>query len=109
MLLRSARLSVPLLLALGAAAAGAADLLSALRLADTIITGERRIAIIETSHGEQRFITEGEKLAGCLVKRIRIDGVDLDCRGQVRSLGFAGRARSAALQPRTGTGLMLIT
>ena len=108
--MRTARLSVPLLLTLlGTATAGAADLLSAMRLADTIITGARRIAIIETSHGEQRFITEGEKLAGCLVKRIRIDGVDLDCRGRVRSLGFAGHARSAALQLGTGTGLMLIT
>ncbi len=91
--------SVILLITLGAATAYAADLLSAIRLADTVITGERRIAIIETSHGEQRFITEGETVAGCLVKHIRVDGVDLECRGRARSLGFAGRARSAAAQP----------
>jgi hypothetical protein len=93
------RPAVLLLLVLAAAAGFSADLLSAIRLADTVITAERRIAIIETSHGEQRFITEGEKLAGCLVKHIRIDGVDLECRGRARSLGFAGRARSAAAQP----------
>jgi type II secretory pathway component PulC len=97
--MRAIRPSVLLLITLAAAAGYAADLLSAIRLADTIITGERRIAIIETSHGEQRFITEGETVAGCLVKHIRVDGVDLECRGRVRSLGFAGRARSAAVQP----------
>lgn len=106
--MHAVRWSVPLLLALGAVAASAADMLSDMRLADTIVTGERRIAIIETSH-DQRFVTEGEKLADCLVKRIRVDGVDLDCRGRVRSLGFAGRARSAALQPVVHPGLMLIT
>jgi hypothetical protein len=90
------RPSVLLLVMLAAGAVFSADLLSAIRLADTVITGERRIAIIETSHGEQRSITEGEKLAGCLVKHIRVDGVDLECRGRTRSLGFAGRARSAA-------------
>src|SRR5215510_3356738 len=92
------RPSVLLLVMLAAGAAFSADLLSAIRLADTVISGERRIAIIETSHGEQRFITEGEKLAGCLVKHIRVDGVDLECRGRTRSLGFAGRARSAAAE-----------
>ena len=107
--MRVVLLSVPLLLALGAVAAGAADLLSDVKLADTIVTGERRIAIIETSHGDQRFVTEGEKLADCRVKRIRVDGVDLDCRGRARSLGFAGRARSAALQPVSSPGLMSIT
>ncbi|HKE42905.1 MAG TPA: hypothetical protein VKB41_00040 [Steroidobacteraceae bacterium] len=95
--MRATRLPFLLLCALGAAVAGAADLLSAFHLADTIISGERRIAIVETSHGEQRFVTEGERLAGCLVKHIRVDGMDLDCRGRERSLAFAGRARSAAL------------
>ena len=95
--MRARRSSGLLLLTLVIATGQAADLLSAIRLADTIITGERRIAIIETRHGEQRFITEGEKLAGCLVKHIRVDGVDLECRGRTRSLGFAGRARSASL------------
>jgi hypothetical protein len=92
------RPSVLLLVMLAAGTAFSADLLSAIRLADTVISGARRIAIIETSHGEQRFITEGEKLAGCLVKHIRVDGVDLECRGRTRSLGFTGRARSAAAQ-----------
>lgn len=100
--MRSATLSVLLLSALGAVVAGAADLLSAFRLADTIVSGERRIAIVETSHGEQRFVTEGERLAGCLVKHIRVDGMDLDCRGRSRSLAFSGRARSAALAPADG-------
>ena len=100
--MRSATLSVLLLSALGAAVVGAADLLSAFRLADTIVNGERRIAIVETSHGEQRFVTEGERLAGCLVKHIRADGMDLDCRGRARSLVFSGRARSAALSPDDG-------
>lgn len=103
------RPSVLLLITLVAAAGYAADLLSAIRLADTIITGERRIAIIETSHGEQRFITEGEKIAGCLVKHIRIDGVDLECRGRARSLGFAGRARNAAAQPADRADFMSIS
>ncbi|HEY7378641.1 MAG TPA: hypothetical protein VH542_08175 [Steroidobacteraceae bacterium] len=100
--MRAATLSVLLLAALGATVVGAADLLSAFRLADTIVSGERRIAIVETSHGEQRFVTEGERLAGCLVKHIRVDGMDLDCRGRARSLAFSGRARSAALAPADG-------
>ena len=102
------RPTVLLLVMLAAGAVFSADLLSAIRLADTVITGERRIAIIETSHGEQRFITEGEKLAGCLVKHIRADGVDLECRGRTRSLGFAGRARSAAARSE-GTSLASIS
>ncbi|HZF25281.1 MAG TPA: hypothetical protein VEZ88_03390 [Steroidobacteraceae bacterium] len=100
--MRATTLPVLLLCALGATVVGAADLLSAFRLADTIVSGERRIAIVETSHGEQRLVTEGETLAGCLVKHIRADGVDLECRGRARSLAFSGRARSAALPAATG-------
>jgi hypothetical protein len=84
-----------LIASLLAAAGEAADLLSAMRLADIIVSGERRVAIIETGHGEQRLITEGESVAGCTVKHIRADGVDLDCRGRLKSLGFDGRARTA--------------
>jgi hypothetical protein len=90
------RLPLLLILALFAAPLAAADLLSAMRLADTIVSGERRLAIIETTHGEQRIIAEGDSVGGCTVKQIRTDGIDLECRGRLKSLGFHGRARIAA-------------
>jgi hypothetical protein len=96
--MRAARLLLFLLASLLAPPHEAADLLSAMRLADTVVTGERRVAIVETGNGRQRLITEGESLAGCTVKRIRADGVDLKCRGRMRSLGFNGRARVAVLE-----------
>jgi hypothetical protein len=94
--LRTARLTLLAIAILLAAPSGATDLLSAMRLADTVVSGERRLAIIETSHGEQRIIAEGDALGGCIVKHIRTDGVDLECRGRLKSLGFHGRARIAA-------------
>jgi hypothetical protein len=93
--LRGLRSSLLVIASLLAASAGAADLLSAMRLADTIVSGERRLAIIETVHGEQRIIAEGDSLGGCTVKHIRADGIDLECRGRLKSLGFHGRARIA--------------
>jgi len=98
MLMRATRLSLLLIASLLASTGESADLLSAMRLTDTIVTGERRVAIIETGHGGQQLITEGETVAGCTVKRIRADGIDLDCRGRMKWLGFDGRARNAALQ-----------
>lgn len=92
---RGARPSLLLSLLVLCVTIEAADLLSAMRLADTIVTGQRRFAILETGSGEQRIITEGESVAGCVVKHIRADGVDLECRGKVKSLGFQGRARIA--------------
>lgn len=94
--MRTARLSLLVIAGLLAAPAGATDLLSAMRLADTIVSGERRFAIMETTHGEQRIIAEGDSIGGCTVKHIRADGVDLECRGRLKSLGFHGRARIAA-------------
>ena len=93
--MRAVRLPLLLLAALSAAPGNATDLLSAMRLADTIVSGERRLAIIETIHGEQRIIAEGDSVGGCTVKHIRIDGIDLECRGRLKSLGFHGRARIA--------------
>jgi len=93
--LRGLRFPLLVIASLLAASAGAADLLSAMRLADTIVSGERRLAIIETIHGEQRIIAEGDSLGGCTVKHIRADGIDLECRGRLKSLGFHGRARIA--------------
>ena len=93
----------PLLIAAILAPAGeAADLLSAMRLTDIVVSGDRRVAIIETGHGEQRLITEGDSVAGCTVKRIRADGIDLDCRGRLKSLGLDGRARTAGLDRDPG-------
>lgn len=94
--MRTARFSLLVIASLLAAPVGATDLLSAMRLADTIVSGERRFAIIETTHGEQRIIAEGDSIGGCTVKQIRADGVDLECRGRLKSLGFHGRARIAA-------------
>lgn len=71
-----------------------ADLLPAVRVTDTIVTGERRLAIIETAAGSQRVVAEGDVLGSCLIKRIRPTGIDLDCHGRVRSLGIEGRSRS---------------
>ncbi len=99
---RRARLSLLVIAGLLSAPSGAMDLLSAMRLADTIVTGERRLAIIETSHGEQRIIAEGDSVGGCTVKHIRADGLDLECRGRLKSLGFQGRARIAADGARAG-------
>jgi len=96
--MRIARLSLLVIAGVLGATIEAADLLSAMRLADTIIVGERRLAIIETGHGDQRIIGEGESVGGCIVKVIRADGIDLECRGRVKSLGFQGRARIAASQ-----------
>lgn len=96
--MRAVRYSLLVIAALLAAPAGATDLLSAMRLADTIVNGERRLAIIETTHGEQRIIAEGDSVGGCTVKHIRIDGIDLECRGRLKSLGFHGRARIAESQ-----------
>jgi hypothetical protein len=93
--LRAARSLLLVLASLVAGPIAAADLLSAMRLADTIVSGARRLAIIETDHGDQRIIAEGESLGGCTVKHIRTDGVDLECRGRLKSLGFHGRARIA--------------
>jgi hypothetical protein len=93
------RSSLLVIAALLAMPSGAADLLSAMRLADTIVNGERRLAIIETTHGEQRIIAEGDSVGGCTVKHIRIDGIDLACRGRLKSLGFHGRARIAGRLP----------
>jgi hypothetical protein len=96
---RAVRLPLLLLAALFAVPGEATDLLSAMRLADTIVSGERRLAIIETIHGEQRIIAEGDSVGGCTVKHIRIDGIDLACRGRLKSLGFHGRARIARNVP----------
>jgi hypothetical protein len=93
--LRTLRLTLLIMTFLLAVPGGAADLLSAMRLADTVVSGARRLAIIETIHGEQRIIAEGDSLGGCIVKHIRTDGVDLECRGRLKSLGFHGRARIA--------------
>jgi hypothetical protein len=93
--LRALRLTLLIVTFLLAVPGGAADLLSAMRLADTVVSGARRLAIIETIHGEQRIIAEGDSLGGCIVKHIRTDGVDLECRGRLKSLGFHGRARIA--------------
>lgn len=98
--MRALRFPLLVIASLLAASAGAADLLSAMRLADTIVSGERRLAIIETIHGAQRIIAEGDSLGGCTVKHIRADGIDLECRGRLKSLGFHGRARIATGGPR---------
>ena len=98
--MRALRFPLLVIASLLAASAGAADLLSAMRLADTIVSGERRLAIIETIHGEQRIIAEGDSLGGCTVKHIRADGIDLECRGRLKSLGFHGRARIATGGPQ---------
>ena len=98
--MRAVRLPLLLIVALFAVPVWAADLLSAMRLADTVVSGERRLAIIETAHGEQRIIAEGDSVGGCTVKHIRIDGIDLQCRGRLKSLGFHGRARIAAHRAR---------
>lgn len=97
--MRIARLMLLVITGVLGATIEAADLLSAMRLADTIISAGRRLAIIETSQGDQRIIAEGESVGGCIVKHIRADGIDLECRGRVRSLGFQGRARIAAGPP----------
>ncbi|HJS21916.1 MAG TPA: hypothetical protein VJ764_04615 [Steroidobacteraceae bacterium] len=94
--MRTVRVTLLAIAALLAAPSGATDLLSAMRLADTIVSGARRLAIIETTHGEQRIIAEGDSVGGCTVKQIRADGVDLECRGRLKSLGFHGRARIAS-------------
>lgn len=92
-------MSIPRLLLLctlscGAVAPVRADLLPPLRVADTIVTGERRLAIIETAQGGQRLVAEGDVIGACFVKRIRPQGIDLDCHGRARSLGVEGRSRS---------------
>ena len=94
--MRVAGLSLFVVASLLATPLMAADLLYAMRLADTIVSGERRLAIIETSQGQQRIIAEGDSVGGCTLKHIRADGIDLECRGRLKSLGFHGRARIAA-------------
>jgi hypothetical protein len=65
--LRALRFPLLVFASLLTASVGATDLLSAMRLADTIVNGERRLAIIETIHGDQRIIAEGDSLGGCTV------------------------------------------
>jgi hypothetical protein len=87
----------PLLLCVlgcGTASLALAELLPAVRVTDTIVSGERRYAIIETATGNQRVVAEGDLLGSCLVKHIRPTGIELDCHGRARSLGLAGRSRS---------------
>lgn len=88
------RLLLFCMLSCGAVAPGVADLLPSVRVTDTIVSGERRLAIIETAQGGQRVVAEGDVLGSCLIKRIRPTGIDLDCHGRVRSLGVEGRSRS---------------
>ena len=100
--MRGLRFPLLALCSLLATSAGAADLLSAMKLADTIVSGARRLAIVETIYGEQRIIAEGDSLGGCTVKHIRADGIDLECRGRLKSLGFHGRSRIAMEEQPTG-------
>lgn len=92
--MRSARLLLVCMLSCGVVAPVVADLLPQVKVTDTIISGERRLAIIETAEGSQRLVAEGDVLGSCLIKRIRPTGIDLDCHGRARSLGVEGRSRS---------------